>query len=89
MARKSVNTRIQGTAAEIMKLNMVKVEDALRRFDLQSRQLIQIHDEILLEVPLPELDLVKWILRTNMSTQYLNMPLPCTIKVGVNWGDVK
>lgn len=86
--RKSINTRIQGTAAEIVKINMVKVERELRRLGLASRQLIQVHDEIVLEVPEEELDIVKWVLRRNMSTQYKEMPLPCTIKVGKNWGDV-
>lgn len=87
--RKAVNTRIQGTAAEIMKLNMVKVETRLRELKLKSRQLIQIHDELLLEVPLRELEMVKVILEDEMSTHYHNMPLPTTIKVGPNWGDVK
>lgn len=86
--RKAVNTRIQGTAAEIVKISMVKVENELRRLGLASRQLIQVHDEIVLEVPEEEIDVVKWILRKNMSTVYKSMPLPCTVKVGKNWGDV-
>ena len=87
--RKALNTRIQGTAAEIMKFNMLKVENELRALGLGSRQLIQVHDEIVLEVPEEELDIVKNVLRRKMSTLYKEMPLPCTVKVGRNWGDVK
>jgi DNA polymerase-1 len=87
-ARKSVNTRIQGTAAEVMKLAMLRVENRLRELKLRSRQLIQIHDEILLEVPVGELEIVKLVLEEEMTTKHLTMPLPITIKVGLNWGDV-
>lgn len=87
--RKAVNTRIQGTAAEIMKLAMLRVESRIRSLELESRQLIQIHDEILLEVPMHELSVIRLVLTQEMSTHHGGMPLPCTIKVGSNWGDVK
>jgi DNA polymerase-1 len=87
--RKSVNTRIQGTAAEVLKLAMVRIDDRLRKEKMASRMLMQIHDEILLEAPLNEVDHAKEVLRQEMTTSYKGMPLPCTVKVGKNWADVK
>jgi DNA polymerase I len=87
--RKSVNTRIQGTAAEILKLAMVRVDDRIREKQMSSRMLMQIHDELLLEVPFEEVDEVVDLLRKEMTTMYGSMPLPCTVSVGANWADVK
>lgn len=86
--RKSVNTRIQGTAAEVLKLAMVRVDQRLTREGARSRMLMQIHDELLLEVPLDEVESTKRLLKEEMTTLYKAMPLPCTVKVGENWADV-
>lgn len=87
--RKAVNTRIQGTAAEIMKLAMLRIDVRLREAKLNSRMLMQVHDEILMEVPLEEKDCAEQILREEMTVMYKTMPLPCTVKSGPNWADVK
>lgn len=86
--RKAVNTRIQGTAAEVLKLAMLRVDEALVRGGLKTRVLMQIHDELLFEVPDDEVDQMKVLLKETMTTMYKNMPLPCTVKVGPNWADV-
>lgn len=86
--RKAVNTIIQGTAAEVMKRNLVELDKMLKCNKLQTRMLMAIHDEVLLEVPDDELEIAKEIVKEAMTTSYKNMPLPCTVKVGPNWADV-
>ncbi len=86
--RKAVNTRIQGTAAEVLKQLMVKVDQRLTRDKMQTRCLMAIHDELLLESPFEEVESTKLLLREEMTTLYKAMPLPCTVKVGENWADV-
>lgn len=86
--RKAVNTKIQGSAAEVIKLNMVKVDDLLRSRSLKTRLLLQIHDELLLEVPENEIEIAKQLVTEGMTMMYKTMPLPCTVKIGLNWADV-
>ncbi|SCA58602.1 DNA polymerase I [Chlamydiales bacterium SCGC AB-751-O23] len=84
--RLAVNTPIQGTAADIIKFAMIKVQKALVNKDLKGFMVLQIHDELLFEAPDDELDILKQIVKEQMESAYkLRVPLTVNIKVGKNW----
>ncbi|MBI9101038.1 MAG: DNA polymerase I [Spirochaetales bacterium] len=86
--RIAVNTPIQGSAADIVKLAMLAVSARLEKEGLKSRVLLQVHDEILLEVPLEEKDIVETVVREEMEGAYaLDVPLKVSIEIGNNWGE--
>ena len=81
--RTAINTPIQGTAADIIKLAMLRVHRELRAQGLQSRILLQIHDELVLEVPQAELETVSGIVRTHMeAAMELRVPLVANLRHG-------
>ena len=82
--RLAMNTPIQGTAADIIKIAMVKVFNRLRREKLRTKLILQVHDELVLEVHIDELDYVKELVRNEMETA-LELLVPIT--VDVNWGN--
>jgi DNA polymerase I len=87
--RMAVNMPIQGGAADIMKQAMILVDDALRESGLRSRMLLQVHDELLLEAPVGEIDALIPMLRERMgAAEALKVPLEVDVKVGDNWGDM-
>ena len=87
--RAAVNMPIQGTAADIMKIAMIRVHDALNKANLQSRMLLQVHDELLLEVPPSELDQVCNLVREGMEGAVkLAVPLRADVKSGKNWSEM-
>ena len=89
-ARIAMNTPIQGTAADIMKIAMVKLYNALKEGKYKSKILLQIHDELLLEVYEEELEEVKNLLKNSMENAIkLNVPLKVDISKAYNWYDVK
>ncbi|NJN67415.1 MAG: DNA polymerase I [Chloroflexaceae bacterium] len=84
--REAINTPIQATAADIMKLAMVRVADALKQRGLQTRMLLQVHDELILEAPLDESAEVQQVVREAMENAYtLLVPLKVDVEVGSNW----
>jgi len=88
--RAAVNAPIQGSAADIMKLGMLKAWDALHAENLRAKILLQVHDELLLEVPEEELAPTAAALREALSTAYqLVVPLKVDLKSGPNWLDMK
>ena len=88
--RMAMNTPIQGTAADIIKLAMIRAYRALQEAGLQSRMLVQVHDELLLEVPENELSQVKNILKESMEQAVqLQVPLTIDINAGKNWAEAK
>jgi DNA polymerase-1 len=88
--RAAVNTTIQGTAADLMKMAMLQVEDALQAAKSPARILLQVHDELMLEVPEDSLDETERIVRDAMEGVYkLAVPLKVDQKVGQNWAEVK
>jgi DNA polymerase-1 len=88
--REAINMPIQGTASDIVKIAMLKVEDALRREGLEARMVMQIHDELLIEAPKKEADRVAALLKHEMETAVeLDVPLDTEVGVGANWMDVK
>ena len=86
--RAALNAPIQGTAADIMKLAMINVDRALVKAGVQSRILLQVHDELVLEVVKSEMDQVKAIVIQEMTyASKLNVPLEVNVGVGKSWGE--
>lgn len=88
--REAINAPIQGTAADLVKLAMIRVHHALRRRNLKSRLLLQVHDELLLEIPEEEREIVPSLVKLEMENVHrLNVPLVVEIGLGRNWMDAK
>ena len=88
--RVAMNSPVQGTAADIMKIAMVKVFSLLKERGLKSRMLLQVHDEILIETAPGEEEEVKRILSEGMeNAAQLSVPLKIDIEAGKNWFDAK
>ncbi len=88
--RSAVNTPLQGSAADIIKMAMLAVTTRLREENLAGQLLLQIHDELLLEVPEGELAATARVVRRAMETLVtLNVPLIVDISVGKNWGELQ
>jgi DNA polymerase-1 len=88
--REAINMPIQGTASDIVKIAMLKVDDAIRREGLEARMVMQVHDELLLEVPKNEAERAAELLKREMETAVdLDVPLEAEVGVGANWMDVK
>lgn len=84
--RMALNAPIQGTAADIVKVAMLKVDAALRAAGLRSRMLLQVHDEIVLEIAPGEREQVEKLVRSEMSTAVsLRAPLDVSVGVGLDW----
>jgi DNA polymerase-1 len=87
--RMAVNAPIQGTAADLIKRAMVQLETALRRHRLAGRMVLQVHDELVLELPRPELGALAALVRQVMEGAVaLTVPLEVTLKAGPNWLDL-
>lgn len=85
-----MNTPIQGSAADIIKLAMIAVYQRLREAKLKSRILLQVHDELVVEVPEGETETATRILKTAMEDVVtLSVPLSVDIHQGKNWAEAK
>jgi DNA polymerase-1 len=88
--REAINMPIQGTASDIVKIAMLKVDEEFKRAGLSARLLMQVHDELLVEVPEKEVSKVTEILKHEMETAVsLDVPLVADVGVGDNWMDAK
>lgn len=88
--REAINAPIQGTAADIMKIAMLKVSDALPAAGLKGQMLLQVHDEIVIECPQEELSQTAKLVQSVMSQAYpLSIPLSTEARWGLNWGEMK
>lgn len=88
--RTAMNTPIQGTAADIIKLAMVQVDAVLTERKLKSRMLLQVHDELVFEVPEDELELMKKLVPETMEGALkLSVPLKADVSFGNNWYEAK
>ncbi len=88
--RAAMNTPVQGTAADIIKLAMVRVAEALKREGLKSRLILQVHDELLLECPPEEVEQAAKLLQEAMEGVItLSVPLEADVHEGVNWAEAK
>jgi DNA polymerase I len=87
--RSAVNTPLQGSAADIIKQAMLEVEEALSQANLSAQILLQIHDELLLELPQKELDATAKVVRQVMEgVVKLKIPLVIDLNAGPNWGEM-
>jgi len=88
--RAAMNTPVQGSAADIIKLAMVRVDEALRRENLRSRLILQVHDELLLECPPEEVERAAELLKSSMEEVItLSVPLVAEVQTGENWAESK
>ncbi|WP_068619898.1 DNA polymerase I [Paenibacillus tuaregi] len=88
--RTAMNTPIQGTAADIIKLAMVLMNDTLHEHKLKSRMLLQVHDELVFEVPEDELEIMTRLVPETMEKALpLSVPLKAEVSSGLNWYEAK
>ncbi len=89
-ARAAMNTPIQGTAADIMKIAMINVYRRIQEEGLKAKIVLQVHDEMMIETPKEEIEQIKQILKHEMETAVsLNVPLIAEISEATNWYDCK
>jgi DNA polymerase-1 len=87
--REAINAPIQGTAADIMKIAMLRVPTALLQAGLKARMLLQVHDELVLECPVHELAQAAQVVQQVMENAFqLKVPLETEARSGVNWGEM-
>ena len=87
--RTAVNTPLQGTAADLIKIAMIRIDAELRRRKLKSRMTLQVHDELVFEVPKAEVETMKTLVREQMEGAHeLRVPLLVEVGVGPNWRDM-
>ena len=88
--RSTINMPIQGTEADLMKLSMIHLDEELEKRGLKARQIIQVHDSILLECPEDEVETVKELVKNVMENVYPKLGIKLTVDVasGDNWGDL-
>jgi DNA polymerase I len=88
--RTAVNTPLQGTAADLIKLAMIRIDKEIMERRLTSRMTLQVHDELVFEVPESEVDTMKSLVREHMEQAHaLAVPLLVEIGVGTNWRDMQ
>jgi DNA polymerase-1 len=88
--RTAVNTPLQGTAADLIKLAMIRIDEILRRQKLETKMLLQVHDELLFESPPGEAESVSKMVKREMENVHkLDVPLIVDVGIGENWRDAK
>jgi DNA polymerase I len=89
--RTAVNTPLQGTAADLIKLAMIRIDAMIRERGLKSKMTLQVHDELVFEVPEDEVDGMRSLVRDQMENVHpsLSVPLMVEIGVGKNWRDLE
>jgi DNA polymerase-1 len=88
--RTAVNTPLQGTAADLIKLAMIRIDAAVRSRNLKSRMTLQVHDELVFEVPEKEIETMQSLVREQMEKVHaLAVPLLVEMGVGPNWRDLE
>lgn len=86
--RLAINTPLQGSAADLIKKAMLQIDDLLAKKNCKSQMLLQIHDELVFELPSSELDILMQIVKHSMEEVFpLKVPLIVDLKVGKNWGE--
>src|SRR5205823_5166768 len=87
--RTAVNTPLQGTAADLIKIAMIRIDAELRERKMKSRMLLQVHDELVFEVAEEEVDTMKRLVAEHMEQVHeLKVPLKVEVGVGPNWRDL-
>jgi DNA polymerase-1 len=87
--RMAINAPIQGTAADIINIATIRLHRALREQGLRARMILQVHDELIIEAPEEEVEIVAPLIRQIMEGAFdLKAPLKADLKVGENWGEM-
>jgi DNA polymerase-1 len=88
--REAMNTPLQGTAADLMKLAMVKTQSRLKREQMQTRMILTVHDELVFDAPEGEIERAETLVREEMEGAFsMRVPLKVDLGVGENWKDAK
>jgi DNA polymerase-1 len=88
--REAMNTPLQGTAADLMKLAMVRTQSRLKREQVQTRMILTVHDELVFDAPEAEIERAESIVREEMEGAFpMRVPLKVDLGVGQNWRDAK
>jgi DNA polymerase I len=88
--RTAVNTPLQGTAADMIKVAMIRIDEKLHTQELQTKMTLQVHDELLFDVPEDEIDAVRTLVKQEMENVLeLNVPIVADVGIGQNWRDLK
>ena len=88
--RTAVNTPLQGTAADLIKVAMIRIHNIFEEQKMRARMLLQVHDELIFEAPPDEMEAVKALVKTEMESVYeLSVPLLVEVSSGLNWRDAK
>jgi len=86
----AINTPIQGSAADILKLAMLRLHQVLKEKRLRARMILQVHDELVLEVPWDEVEATVVVLREAMRDAFeLTVPLRVDVEIGSNWQEMQ
>jgi DNA polymerase-1 len=86
--RASQNMPLQGSAADIVKVAMIRTYEALKKRGLKAKLILQVHDELIIDCPKNELEEVKEIVRDSMENAYkLNVPLTVDVEASYRWSD--
>ena len=84
--RNAVNAPIQGSAADIIKIAMIKIDEELSAKNLKTKMLLQVHDELVFEAPIEEIETAKELIKTEMESAFdTKVPLLVEVGVGENW----
>jgi len=88
--RTAINTPLQGTAADLIKVAMIRIDEEIRRRGLASLMTLQVHDELVFEVPVKEVEAMKILVREQMENACsLDVPLRVDLGIGSNWRDLE
>ena len=88
--REAINMPIQGTAADIIKIAMIRISDAMKAKELQSRMILQVHDELIFECPRDEADAIRELcLELMPASLEMKVPLKVDMKQGLNWAEME
>jgi DNA polymerase-1 len=87
--RMAINMPVQGTSADIIKMAMINIDREMHHRQLKSKMILQVHDELIFEVPEDELETMKQLARETMTSAVtLSVPLKVDLKTGKNWGEM-
>ena len=88
--RMAINMPVQGTSADIIKIAMINLEQEMNKHGLSSKMLLQVHDELIFEVPEVELGEMRQLVPRIMSPALeISVPLKVDVKTGTNWGELE
>jgi DNA polymerase-1 len=87
--RTAINAPIQGTAADLIKVAMIRINDRMRREQFTGRMILQVHDELIFEAPEQEIESLRALVKTEMEgVLEMSVPLKVDISWGNNWSEV-